>query len=191
MARRGAWKQEILIVLVLVLLVAGLAVLLTLQDTQGKNDRSFIREELGVLDSSIPISNASHKTETDSYQGKDVPKDEQKEITTDSGLKYTELRIGDGDKVKIGSKIAVNYKGTFQSGEEFDSNTKKPPYRLTVGAGEVIKGWDEGLLGMKNGGKRKLIIPYKLAYGDEGSPPRIPPKTDLVFVLEVVQVTNR
>src|SRR5262245_19424568 len=96
-------------------------------------------------------------------------KKDDKAITTASGLKYVDLKIGEGKEAKEGSKVKVHYIGTFESGKKFDSSLDGgQPYPLTVGAGEVIKGWDEGLVGMKAGGKRKLIVPPKLAYGEQG-----------------------
>ena len=118
-------------------------------------------------------------------------KNESKEITTPSGLKYTDLKIGTGDKAKVGSTVSVTYTGTLKNGEKFDSNVGKPPYTVTIGDGEVIRGWEEGLIGMQAGGKRKLIIPHTLGYGEKGFPPKIPPYAELIFEIEVVKVKQR
>jgi len=117
----------------------------------------------------------------------DISAADEKVITTASGLKYVERTIGEGKEAKVGSKVKVHYTGTFENGEKFDSSKGKDPYELTIGKAEVIKGWEEGLEGMKVGGKRKLIIPPKLAYGEKGRP-GIPPNSTLLFEIELVDV---
>ena len=120
---------------------------------------------------------------------KDGKPAEGKEVTTASGLKYVDLKVGDGKEAKEGSKVKVHYTGTLENGKKFDSSLDRgEPFALTVGAGEVIKGWDEGLQGMKVGGKRKLTIPAKLAYGERGRPPVIPQNATLIFEVEMVDV---
>lgn len=112
-----------------------------------------------------------------------------KEVTTPSGLKYVELTIGDGKEVKMGSEVQVHYTGTLENGTKFDSSLDRgKPYPVVVGKSSVIKGWHEGLQGMKAGGKRKLIIPPDLAYGADGRPPQIPPNSVLIFEVEAVDV---
>ena len=96
--------------------------------------------------------------------------------------------IGDGEIVKSGDTIAVHYVGRLQNGQEFDnSNTRGVPFVFEVGAGRVIQGWDEGVLGMKVGGQRVLIIPSEMAYGDKGAGP-IPPGATLVFIIELLEI---
>jgi peptidylprolyl isomerase len=110
------------------------------------------------------------------------------ETTTATGLKIEDVRVGDGASPKPGQTITVNYVGTLEDGTEFDNSYKKGrPANFKIGVGQVIKGWDEGLMGMKVGGKRRLFIPSQLGYG---STPRdnIPPNSNLLFEIELLAV---
>ena len=112
-----------------------------------------------------------------------------KEITTSSGLKYVNLKIGDGDMPKRGQKVVVHYTGTLEDGKKFDSSIDRgKPFELEVGVGNVIAGWDEGLITMKVGGKRKLIIPPQLGYGSTGVVGLIPPNATLIFEVELLEI---
>ena len=108
--------------------------------------------------------------------------------TTSTGLRITELAIGNGETALKGKTVSVNYKGTLENGKEFDSSYGRAPFSFPLGAGRVIKGWDEGVEGMKVGGKRELIIPPSLGYGERGAGGVIPPNATLIFEVELLSV---
>jgi FKBP-type peptidyl-prolyl cis-trans isomerase FkpA len=110
-------------------------------------------------------------------------------ITTDSGLQYEDLTEGTGAAAKAGDSVEVHYTGWLTNGKKFDSSLDRgKPFAFSLGAGRVIKGWDEGVAGMKVGGKRKLLIPAALGYGARGAAGVIPPNADLVFEVELLGV---
>lgn len=112
------------------------------------------------------------------------------DITTESGLIYEDLTLGSGDEAKAGQKVSVHYTGWLTDGTKFDSSKdRNDPFAFPLGAGHVIKGWDEGVQGMKVGGVRKLTIPPHLGYGARGAGGVIPPNATLVFEVELLQAS--
>ena len=112
-----------------------------------------------------------------------------KETITPSGLKITELVEGTGAEAKSGDLVSVNYRGTLTNGREFDSSYRRnQAFTFPLGGGRVIRGWDEGVVGMKEGGKRKLVIPPDLAYGSRGAGGVIGPNETLVFEIELLKI---
>jgi FKBP-type peptidyl-prolyl cis-trans isomerase FkpA len=128
--------------------------------------------------------------------GLNACKEEDPYVTTESGLRYLDIVVGDGDEAVAGAKVDVHYTGwlrteTGEKGAKFDSSRDRgKPYSLALGRGQVIKGWDEGLAGMKVGGMRELIIPPDLAYGASGMGGVIPPNATLIFECELMGVTK-
>ena len=121
--------------------------------------------------------------------GSESSASEGKEITTSSGLQYIDQVVGTGDTAKAGQTVSVHYTGWLTHGKKFDSSVDRgQPFSFKLGVGQVIKGWDEGVQGMKIGGKRKLTIPSNLGYGARGAGGLIPPHATLVFDVELLGV---
>ena len=111
------------------------------------------------------------------------------DTTTASGLVYEELVVGDGDEAAAGHHVTVHYTGWLTNGTKFDSSKiRNDPFVFGLGQGQVIRGWDEGVAGMKVGGTRKLTIPPELGYGTRGAGGVIPPNATLVFEVELLGV---
>ena len=122
----------------------------------------------------------------------DAPKSDGADLSGGvTALKIEDIRKGDGATAKAGDSVTVNYRGTLLSGKLFDESYGKAPFEFQLGAGNVIKGWDQGVAGMKVGGKRKLTIPAELGYGDAGAGADIPPGATLLFDVELLKVNGK
>ncbi len=113
----------------------------------------------------------------------------RREIVTPSGLKYIDLRTGEGEAATTGKIVAVHYVGWLENGTKFDSSRDRDrPFTFRLGIGDAPKGWDEGLAGMKVGGKRKLVIPPELGFGRQGVGSVVPPNAVLLYEFELLEV---
>src|SRR5207245_10640243 len=111
---------------------------------------------------------------------------------TNAKLQSTDVVVGKGAEAKTGDSVSVHYVGTLTDGKEFDSSRKRnQPFVFTLGQGRVIKGWDQGVVGMKVGGKRRLVIPPALGYGERGMPPVIPGNSTLNFEIELLEIKHK
>jgi peptidylprolyl isomerase len=135
--------------------------------------------------SAAPASPTAEPLGQPTSQPADAPKGE---VTTESGLQYTDLIVGTGDTPQPGDTISVHYTGTLVDGTQFDSSVGGEPIAFQIGVGQVIPGWDEGVGSMKVGGKRLLIIPPELGYGAQGAGDVIPPNATLIFEVELMEI---
>jgi peptidylprolyl isomerase len=144
----------------------------------------------GSVPATLTQESASSTTAATPTSG---PLSTQPKVTPPSGAPPTklvtkDLVVGTGPEAKAGQNVTVNYVGVlYKGGKEFDASWKRSePFSFELGAGKVIKGWDQGVVGMKVGGRRELIIPSELAYGAQGSPPNIPPNAALIFIVDLL-----
>lgn len=158
--------------------------------------RTYILSLLLLAFGAVGCSNADQAEKPETQGEETSPADTVTEaeptdtVTMDSGLQYIILEEGEGEPAKKGMTVSMHYTGWLKTeegkkGDKFDSSHDRgQPFVFPLGAGRVIKGWDQGIVGMLPGEERRLIIPYELAYGERGYPPVIPPSSDLIFDVE-------
>lgn len=161
-------------------------VLVVAQITSGKQENAVAAQLSEVNTTEVAVAPAS-VNENNLIASNTMSDD--KIVTTPSGLKYKEIKEGDGETPKKGQRVKVHYTGTLESGKKFDSSRDRgQPFEFVIGVGQVIKGWDEGVGSMKVGGRRELIIPSELGYGARGAGGVIPPNATLLFDVELLGV---
>ena len=160
-------------------------------DPDDPNPALFAMASSGNVSSdSSAADRAAIAQSTNERQAQDTPQDPSMTITP-SGLKIIDVQIGTGREALANTNVTVHYDGRLENGKEFDSSRRHDqPFRFRLGAGQVIRGWDEGLVGMKEGGKRQLVIPPELGYGQQGAGSVIPPNATLVFDVELLRVED-
>lgn len=164
-----------------------------LQDATGEipygSPTSLSLSEEGTLNSGNAVNrdqSQQNQNSNQSGQGAAMPQYDPASITE---LSYQEIQPGTGDTVEEGDTVAVHYTGQLPNGQVFDSSIpRNQPFVFTVGGGQVIQGWELGLIGMKEGGKRRLLIPANLGYGENGIPGAIPANSPLIFEIELINI---
>lgn len=139
-------------------------------------------------EASIKDPTTINKSSMDEQNNEQKDSQNNNEQNANSGLQITTVKAGTGTAVKSGDTVTVDYTGKFEDGKTFDSSIGRAPFVFTVGQGQVIKGWEIGVVGMKVGEERTLKIPSDLAYGDAGYPGAIPPKATLMFDIKLIKI---
>jgi FKBP-type peptidyl-prolyl cis-trans isomerase len=173
-------------------LIAGILVAIGfLMTYEGAPPKPKANEDDLPAEQMAAIKRAAEDEENIKILGKSMETQSTEQKIDLSKLNIIDLVVGTGAEAREGDKVAVHYAGTLMDGTKFDSSYDRgQPFVFTLGAGQVIQGWDKGVAGMKVGGKRKLIIPPYMAYGTSGVPGTIPPNAILVFEVELVKIVE-
>lgn len=169
-----------------------LIALVTFAGCSRKLEQTVATQVYSPPDRAASVSSAEPEQSKSAAQQRvaEKPVEKRKFKTTKSGVKYYDLKIGHGEQAQPNCRLTVHYKGWLDDGTVFDSSrTRDEPFTFTLGVGEVIRGWDEGIRGMRVGGVRELIIPPSLGYGNKASG-RIPPNSTLHFQVELLAVSR-
>ncbi len=167
-------------------------VLVTFAGCSRKLEQTVATQVYSPPDKAASVSSAKPEQSKPAVEKKptEKPVEKRKFKTTKSGVKYYDLKIGHGEQAQPNCLVTVHYKGWLDDGTVFDSSrTRDEPFTFTLGKGEVIRGWDEGIRGMRVGGVRELVIPPRLGYGNKAAG-RIPPNSTLHFRVELLAVSK-
>lgn len=171
------FKNLVPFLIVITVIIIGAAGVYFIMNSKSPNSNLNLQANQNVVENNAPTSTPTPTPQIISSQ------------TLSDGLKIDDEKIGTGSAVKTGDTIEINYIGTLENGHKFDSSYDRGvPFETQIGVGQVIKGWDEGVLGMQVGGKRRLIIPPALGYGQQGVSGAIPPNSTLIFEVELVGI---
>lgn len=165
-------KKNFLFLVILIIVLLGVLIFFPFSNQTKKNQEI----QISPTPTNVIINSPTPSSKPDNF------------VTMSDGLKIEDIIVGSSGEVKSGDTVTVNYVGTLLDGTKFDSSyDRNMPFTTQIGVGQVIKGWDEGIIGMRIGGKRKLIIPPSLGYGNQpmGS---IPPNSTLIFEVELLSV---
>lgn len=148
-----------------------------------------IGDQTAIADELAPTAEVIQIAAKPAEEIENMDLDLSKAKTTESGLQYIDEVVGEGDFPMEGEMVTVHYTGKLTDGKVFDSSVKRnDPFSFVIGVGQVIKGWDEGVITMKPGGKRTLVIPPELGYGSRGAGGVIPPNATLIFDVELISI---
>ncbi|MEL4895919.1 FKBP-type peptidyl-prolyl cis-trans isomerase [Crocosphaera sp. Alani8] len=165
-------------------IIAGFSLLLLLSSIFGNSDK-----QTAIASENSPNINTDTLMALNINDREITQEEIDNAVTTESGLKYIDIKTGEGESPQKGKTVTVHYTGTLDNGKKFDSSRdRNQPFSFPIGVGRVIKGWDEGVASMKVGGQRILIIPSELGYGSRGAGGVIPPNATLIFDVELLGV---
>lgn len=190
-SRSDQVARNTILILVMIIAIGGIGALVFGQNSTKKQPSTILGEESTNASANPVLSTQLSAEQNQTSQKNKTTPEPDKEMKTEeqiTQLKAADLVVGEGPEATSGARVTVNYVGTLTNGQKFDSSyDRNAPFTFNLGAGEVIQGWDMGVLGMKVGGKRKLLIPANLAYGERGVG-NIPPNSPLIFEVELLKV---
>ena len=176
-------SKGVLLAIVSSALVAAGLIIILISNSGSSSDKNKYGNMANTLENSVLPTSVITEPNPADVAGNSAT------MTKIDALKIEDVSIGTGNAVKPGDTLVMHYRGTLTDGKKFDSSYDRGnPFETQIGVGMVIKGWDQGVPGMKIGGKRKLYIPSELGYGSRGAPGVIPPNSDLIFEVELLEI---